>query len=210
MLIRFTFTESIMFKTVILAGLLAASCAASAATDTWTFTYQGFQNQSTGMFSSDAIFTGSFSGNDVNRNGVIEKSELSSLFIDSIDYATCAAGTGTFFRCGMENFSYEIGGKLDFTTSLDSIDPQTYAGETFYYQTGVLAYERRFNAQAATLEDLRWTNRTQFAISGGPTSGAEIPAIPEPGTWAMLAAGLAVITGAALRRRPQAIAARRG
>ncbi|NVI81123.1 PEPxxWA-CTERM sorting domain-containing protein [Janthinobacterium sp. BJB401] len=39
-----------------------------------------------------------------------------------------------------------------------------------------------------------------------PTDLSVLPAVPEPHTWAMLLAGLALLAGATLRRRPAAAA----
>jgi hypothetical protein len=62
-----------MFKTVAFAALLAASSAASAATSTWTFTYTGFYDDSSLSFIDDRTISGTFTGNDANLDGVVDK-----------------------------------------------------------------------------------------------------------------------------------------
>jgi hypothetical protein len=191
-----------MFKTVAFVALLAASCAASAATNTWTFTYTGFYDESAFAFNYDRTISGTFTGNDANLDGVIDKSEISSLLISGTDYMTCGAGGSPYFNCGAESFSYHIGGKkLDFVAGISSSDPEGIAGGAHYYETGQREWMYHYSPGGTTDMSYRWTDDTTLTVFAAPVSGAEIPAVPEPGTWAMLAAGLLVVSGASLRRR---------
>lgn len=191
-----------MFKTVAFAALLAASCAANAATSTWTFMYTGFYDDSAFTFVSDRTISGTFTGNDINLDGVVDKSEISSLLIGGTDYVTCGAGGSPYFRCGAESFSYRIGDKqLDFVAGIDSSDPEGFAGGAHFYETGKREWDFRYSPHAIVDNSYRWTDETTLTVFSVPESNAGIPLVPEPGTWAMLAAGLLVVSGAALRRR---------
>jgi hypothetical protein len=191
-----------MFKTVAFAALLAASSAASAATSTWTFTYTGFYDDSSLSFIDDRTISGTFTGNDANLDGVVDKSEISSLLIGSTDYVTCGAGGSPYFQCGAESFSYHIGDKkLDFVAGISSSDPEGIAGGAHFYETGKREWEYHYSPGGFVDNSYRWTDETSLTVFAAPVSGAEIPAVPEPGTWAMLAAGLLVVSGASRRRR---------
>ncbi len=187
-----------MFKSVAFAGLLAASFAATAAPSTWTFTYTGFYEDYVG-FLGDRELSGTFSGYDADSNGTIDKAEISSLIIAGVDYMTCGAGGSPYFSCGTEAFSYQLGGKLHFVAGITSSDPEGYRGGAHFYQTGKSEWEYRYTGSSESRKDYYWTDDTRFSITDG-TAANPLPAVPEPGTWAMLAAGLLVVSGATLRR----------
>ncbi|WP_181259435.1 hypothetical protein [Pseudoduganella armeniaca] len=58
-------------------ALALCGVAAGASAQTWTYGYTGFLNVGTQRFDSTASFGGTFSGNDWNEDGVIQKGELS-------------------------------------------------------------------------------------------------------------------------------------
>ncbi|MCE3604182.1 PEP-CTERM sorting domain-containing protein [Massilia sp. P8910] len=97
-------------------------------------------------------------------------------------------------RCGLSEFSFTPGGALTFD-AYDSVEYGIWregwsrtsrgfqAGSRFY-----TVYENDWTV--ASSADYDFTARTKFAIS----------AVPEPQTWLMLGAGMA-LPGAAKRRR---------
>lgn len=191
-----------MLKTVALASLLAASCAANAAS-TWTFSYKGFFDENAQAFAQDYRMEGSFTGFDGNGDGFIEKSEISSFVLNGTDYVACTGGSNAYYYCGVDSFNYHVGGRtLDFYAGTGGTDPEGYSMAGHYYHANNREADYRsvfgFYQESSAFV---WTEQTQFTISNPILSGAEIPAVPEPGTWGMLAAGLLVVSGAALRRR---------
>lgn len=189
-----------MLKTVAFATLLAASCAASAAT-TWTFSYTGFQDATAGNFVSDYKMEGSFVGDDANGDGFIEKSEITSLLLNNINYISCSADNNEFYYCGADRFSYQIGEKkLDFYVGINGASPDNSVMSGHYFHSGVEEIDYFYSPVDYHQSGYLWTEQTQFQISQGITSGAPLPAVPEPGTWVMLASGLALLAGATARR----------
>jgi hypothetical protein len=189
----------IMIKTVAFAGLLAASCVANAATSTWTFAFTGFFNDQMGAFDRDYKLSGSFTGGDTNGDGVIGREEISSFFINGTNYLNC--GGGEYYQCGTDSFTYRIGGALNFIAGASGSDPEGYAGGIHYFQTGDREWEYHYTPVSVSETSHRWTDETAFTISSGIMSGADVPAVPEPGTWAMLASGLLLVSAAGARAR---------
>jgi hypothetical protein len=190
-----------MFKTVAFAGLLAASCVANAATSTWNFAFTGFFDDRTGAFDQDYKMSGSFTGSDANGDGVIGMEEISNLFVNGTDYLGCAGSSTSYYQCGTQSFAYRVGGELSFVAGVTGTDPEGYTGGAHYFQTGDREWSYRYTPSSYTETSYRWTQDTKFAISSGITSGAEVPAVPEPGTWAMLATGLLLVSAAGTRAR---------
>ena len=190
-----------MFKTVVLASLLAASCAANAAT-TWTFSYKGFFDEDAQEFVATRVMEGSFSGSDKNADGLIERGEITSFVLNSTDYVGCSAGSNDYYQCGLDIFSYQDGGKLDFFAGTSGTDPEGYSMAGHYFHAGNREADYRtvfgfYHESSAFV----WTEQTEFTIAHTITQDAGIPAVPEPGTWTMLAAGLLLVSGASRRLR---------
>ena len=191
-----------MLKTAALAGLLATSFAANAA-GTWNFSYTGFLNESTGLFDADYRMAGSFAGDDANGDGYLEMTEITSFLLNDVNYISCASDSNAYYKCGADNFRYEIGGKLEFMAGTHGSDPEGMVGGVHYFEAGNREYIHSYRFDDYSTTAYLWTDQTAFNIAG-VTSGSPLPAIPEPGTWAMLAADLLVISGAYGRRRASA------
>lgn len=198
-----------MFKTVaitaVLAATLAASSAASAAggPTTWTFSYTGFYNQNSGLFDNGYQLAGSFTGSDMDSDGFIGKSEITAFSLGGTNYVACAGDSNDYYSCGVDTFNYKVGGKLEFFASIRGSDPEGQVSAGHYIHAGVGEFRYRdtpyWSSESANL----WTADTYFKISPEMKSGGSVPAVPEPGTWAMLATGLLLVAGTALRRRGQ-------
>ncbi|TWI63683.1 putative secreted protein with PEP-CTERM sorting signal [Pseudoduganella lurida] len=191
-----------MFKPLMLASLLTASVATNATAGTWQFSYTGFQDSNSGAILADYQISGKFSGSDDNSDGILELAEISSLYVNGMEYIGCGTGSD-YYHCGTEQFSYHIGGQLDFVAGQYGYDPEGAFGGGHYYQTGVGEFEYHNAFGQYTEQAYLWTAQTAFAISSGTVlAGEVVSAVPEPATWTMLAAGLLLVGGTALRRRP--------
>ncbi|WP_338770640.1 PEP-CTERM sorting domain-containing protein [Massilia sp. METH4] len=202
-----------MVKTVAFATLLAASCSVNAAA-TWNFSYTGFLQEDTGIFDGSRSLNGSFSGRDMNRDGYLDRTEISSFFLNGTDYIGCASSSNEFYKCGTDNFLYKIGGKLEFSAGFNSTDPEGLFSGGHYFTAGDRDLDYQMTPYSYAEASYLWTDETAFSIRRGAKfqsralegSMAMAMPVPEPGTWAMLAGGLLVVTGAARRRRGNAAA----
>ncbi len=145
------------------------------------FTYTGFFHEEGGQFLPNASIYGYFITDDLNGNGVLERSEVSSFVLNSQEYAGwCGAEV---FMCGLWEFSYTPGAALSFSTSW-STDPWGEFGVAAGQATsGVEVKEYSYWMGNSASYTLRWTEDTEFAISP----------VPEPATYGMLALGLGVL-----------------
>jgi hypothetical protein len=158
--------------------------------ETWNFAYQGFQDRAANIFLPDRIITGSFAGHDANANGAIERAEITSLVLNDFDYVACESQSNEFWRCGTEHFSYQDG-KLLFRAGFNAADPEGWVGGAHYFIAGDQELGFDFRPGYFVNWSYHWTPQTTFTIS----------AVPEPGTWALLLAGLPLAAFAARRRK---------
>lgn len=189
-----------MFKTIAFATLMAASCGAHAVT-TWNFSYTGFLHESTYFFDDARVLQGSFSGDDTNGDGYVGKDEITSFSLNGVEFLGCAGDSNEFYQCGTDTFEYQIGGGLAFSAGQRGEDPYGGLYSGHYYTTGDREFEYRFTPFESYRNDYLWTEQTQFAIDKVAVGGSPVISVPEPGTWAMLATGLLLVTGMARRRR---------
>lgn len=194
-----------MLKKLAIAGLFAGSLAtgaAASAANTWQFSYVGFLDEENWTFAENHTISGSFTGNDANSDGVLDLGEISQFVLDGTDYMACATGS-PFNYCGTDRFRYELGGKLDFSAGTASSDPEGFNGGGYVVRAGIETYSYRFTPYSESRSGgYLWTDETKFSITS-LSSGGVTPAVPEPGTWAMILTGLALVGGVARRRKSE-------
>lgn len=163
------------------AALLACLLPAQAAIQTYEWSFTNFLDLEGGWPENTSI-KGSFTVEDVNGNGAFEASELRSLVYSYTDYVNCAA-------CTISRFSYTPGGTLDFDIrkreyfDWGSASQGINVGHSWEHFSAASGYEPYINGG-------RWTDNTIASVS----------AVPEPGTYLMLGAGLLAVAGLARRR----------
>lgn len=188
-----------MFKTVAFALTMAASCAANAAHNSWDFSYTGFLDEGSGEFLANYTISGSFSGEDSNRDGVLDKSEIFSLMLNGMNFIACAADSNESYHCGTDAFNYHIGGALQLEAGLFGNDVEGYAGGGYSFTAGKSEIDFSYSPNHYMYNARLWTNETRFSITPA-WSGNALP-VPEPGTWSMLLTGLGIASFAAMKRR---------
>nr|WP_314541933.1 PEP-CTERM sorting domain-containing protein [uncultured Massilia sp.] len=179
-------------------ALLACSALAQAQTTHWTFSYTGFYDREAATFLSDMHIDGSFTGVDANLDGVLERSELTSLLIGTRDYATCAGGAPGSY-CGADRFRFSANEGLSFSLGEYGGDPEGWSGGGYLVESGKMSYEYNYNPGGSYEHHLDWTDATTLSMTS--VSPSIITSVPEPGEWAMLAAGLAGMCAWSRRRR---------
>lgn len=178
-----------MLRMILCAGLAAA--ASSSHAGSWNFSYQGFHDKNANVFLPDRILTGSFVGQDSNRDGTYSRTEITSLVLNGYDFVACQNQSNQYWSCGTDAFSYTPGKALVFTAGQGGTDPEGWVGAGHYYVAGKQESGFDFRPGEFNIWAYEWTARTTFTIS----------AIPEPSTWALLLAGMPLAAWAARRRK---------
>jgi MYXO-CTERM domain-containing protein len=177
-------------------ALLFGSALAQAQSAHWTFTYTGFYDQEAAAFLPGLQITGSFTGTDLDGDGLLEREELASLTIGSMDYVACAAGSNAYYHCGAESFAFSPGRGLSFSVGEYGSDPEGWNSGGHLLESGKLSYDYRITPYNTAEHHLLWTEHTLLNM----VSASAVTPVPEAPTWAMLAAGLGAV-GLWRRRR---------
>lgn len=187
-------------RRIFLLALLAGS--AHAAPTTWEFNYSGFfvthtitstweGDSYTEGFDPQAQLGGSFSGEDRNRNGVLELDELSDFLLQGIDYFPCMADPSPYGRCSIGRFRYAMNGELDFSAGWSGND-EFFSGWAGGATTGDRARSYSYGNFHESTRYLYWTDQTSLSV-------VQLP-VPEPASSAMAAAGLLLLAARCRRR----------
>ncbi len=172
-------------------ALVFACAAGSSCAEDWHFSYTGFNEN--GTFNHDARVEGSFSGIDINPDGILSLSELTSLVIQGRQYLDgCLSLSDPYFRCQIDAFEFEY-----FGTGRLSIKAQWWGNDEAFSGWGAeLRTGDRYSEWSYGMNewqrDWSWTNLTIYEILPAP--------IPEPAGGVMLLAGLATLAGLGRRR----------
>jgi hypothetical protein len=178
-------------------ALLLSSALAHAQSAHWTFTYTGFYDQEAAIFLPDMQIAGSFTGSDLNLDGLLEREELTSLTIGTMDYVACAAGSNTYYHCGADSFAFSPERGLSFSVGEYGSDPEGWVGGGHLVESSKMSYEYQFNPGGSVDHHLYWTDGTVLNM----LSASPVSPVPEAPGWAMLAAGLGAVGGVRLLRR---------
>jgi hypothetical protein len=178
-------------KHILPAELLLASVAAHAQSVHWTFSYTGFYDREAAVFLPKMTLSGSFSGFDANDDGVLDRDELTSLTIGTMDYVACSGSSNATYHCGADSFRFSPNSGLSFSVGEYGGDPEGWVGSGHIVTTGDSLYDYQFNPNTTTEHHLDWNPATTLSM---------MSMVPEPAPYAMFAAGLAGI-GLYRRRR---------
>lgn len=175
-------------KLLCTAALLVTAIDVSAQTR-WDFLYSGFQHGELGIFLPSATIEGSFTGADTDGDGMLERGEITSFVIDTLEYVDNPDGC-RISSCSLLGFNYGLtSGKLNFESSWTYMDDFNYS--TNHIVAGLHSTTTGVNGAGDwSTTTLQWTDRTSFWINPAP--------VPEPSVAALLSVGL---LGAAVYRR---------
>ncbi len=146
-----------------------------------SFSFVGFYHVQSSQWLPTARINGSFEAEDLDGNGLYDRSEVSSFWLGDQPYI---GGCREADICGLWTFSYARGGPLNFDAGWGVFGSnfEAYAGGSA--KTG----DRISSFSPSGVNTYLWRPETVFAITP----------VPEPATYMMLAGGLALL---ALRRR---------
>jgi MYXO-CTERM domain-containing protein len=170
-------------------ALLFGSALAHAQSAHWTFTYTGFYDQEAAAFLPDMQIAGSFTGFDLNADGVLEIGELSSLTIGSMDYVACAASSNAYYPCGADSFVFSPNSGLAFSLGEYGSDPEGWNSGGHLIESGKLSYDYQITPYNTVEHHLLWNENTVLSM----VSASPVSPVPEAPAWAMLAAGLGAV-----------------
>lgn len=178
-----------MKRLLIGAGLAFSCAAAHSQPATWHFTYTGFYSDKAQAFVPDAVLKGEFSGQDQDGDGVLEKSELSSLLVAhqswpmNLDLMGCGYSYPYYMSCSLDRFTFSEQGGLHFVGSHSLMDENNGYGEHLEVDTGDTWAAGWGSARTGGGETINyfWTPQTTFNV---------VSSIPEPAQVWLLALGL--------------------
>lgn len=187
-------------------GLAAFSNSAQAAVQTWNFAYAGFyftaevpwwDTPPASEFRPDLRISGSFSGEDLNHDGLLVHGELTSVRTLGYDFKACESDDRPYTSCGVgRDFNFRIADKhLTMNVGSYSYDEAVSWSISFSTATGYSQGTTYPNHSVS--ENWHVTDRTLVAIDAVPAP------VPEPETYAMMGIGLAAL-GLLTRRRQAA------
>lgn len=169
---------------------LLAACALPAHGETWHFEYQGFHDSIAGAFLPERKLTGSFVGQDADGDGALVRAEITSLVVEGVDFIACESHSNEYYHCSTEAFAYQDG-TLSFAVGQHGRDPEGWIGGGHFYTSGEREWRYAYRLDHYEEWQYHWTPETTFVISSAP----------EPGTWALLLAGLPLVLHAVRRKR---------
>ncbi|CUI09077.1 PEP-CTERM sorting domain-containing protein [Massilia antarctica] len=187
-------------------GLALMGCALSsqAAVQGFDWSYTGFlpsywsevQPQPVyGSYDPGYMLKGRFFAEDRDLNGVFSIQEITSFTIGSQSFMNCTGAR----ECKLRDFSYTPGGALNFY-AFDSVEYGTYGSGWSRTST---SYSSRGGFDTTYENDWSWSGERGIAHEITPQTKFAISPVPEPQTWLMLGAGIALL-GAAKRRSRKA------
>jgi hypothetical protein len=168
--------------------LLLFSTAVQADPSSWTFEYRGFYPWNGPGFDPNVTLTGSFTGEDLNHNNIIERSELSALTAIGMEFVGCNGDRTIYHYCEVKNFSFSPNGALDFFAYFDDYRQEGHAETTIEISTGSHFLNQERNSHDYSGYYYFFAPQTRLSIQ-------PMTPVPEPGRYAMLAFGLLGIAG---------------
>jgi hypothetical protein len=183
-----------MIKPLVCAAAVFLSAPAWADPPHWTFTYKGFQiGETPNNFDPGSEIVGTFTGEDLNHDMRIDRSELTSLKIGFIDFTNCPYSYPLIYSCNVSAFSFDMKDGLDFSLDGGFMDENSGGGASDYIVTGDYLTHSSAGLHTPVLRWSKyWTPETTLTI---------MAPVPEPGQYAMLGAGLLGLAGLRARRR---------